>query len=64
MIKQKGIAKTPREHFMRTAEDELAKFVRKELAFQQAERNERAAQLGLPLPHKEDLAPSERHHRK
>ncbi len=49
MIKQKGIAKTPREHFMRTAEDEFEKFEGKERAFQGADRDERAAQLRFPL---------------
>jgi hypothetical protein len=49
MIERKGIAKTPREHFMRAAEDELAKFERKERAFRQADRDERAAKLRLPL---------------
>ena len=39
--------KTPREYFMRAVEDELAKFERKEIAFQRADRNERAAKLGL-----------------
>jgi hypothetical protein len=48
MIERKGIARTPREHFMRASEDELEKFVRKELAFQQAERIERARKLRLP----------------
>jgi hypothetical protein len=32
---------------MRAAEDELVKFVRKEIAFQRAERDERATQLRL-----------------
>lgn len=41
--------RTPRDHFKRMAEDELAKFVRKERALQQAERDERAKQLGLPI---------------
>jgi hypothetical protein len=49
MIERKRIAKTPREHFMRTAEDELDKFVRKELALQRAEREERAERLHLPI---------------
>lgn len=49
MIERKPISKTPREHFIRVAEDELAKFVRKELAFQQAERQERAIRLRLPI---------------
>jgi hypothetical protein len=48
MIERKGIAKTPREHFMQAAKDELEKFERKEIAFQQAERNERAMKLRLP----------------
>ena len=49
MFKQKWIAKTPRERFMQAVDDELAKFVRKEVAFQRAERDERATQLRLPL---------------
>lgn len=46
---ERRIAKTPREHFMRAVDDELANFQRKEMAFQQAERDERAARLKLPL---------------
>jgi hypothetical protein len=34
---------------MRTAEDELAKFVRKELEFQRADREVRALRLRLPV---------------
>ena len=49
MIERKKIAKTPREHFMRTAADELARFVRKEIAFQKADRDERAVKLRLPI---------------
>jgi hypothetical protein len=49
MIERNRIAKTPREHFMQAAEDELAKFVRKEIAFQQNDRDERAMKLGLPI---------------
>jgi hypothetical protein len=48
MIERKKIAKTPREHFMAAA-DELAKFVRKEIAFQKADRDERAMKLRLPM---------------
>jgi hypothetical protein len=48
MIERQGITKTPREHFMRAAEEQLEKFVRREIAFQQEERNERARKLGLP----------------
>jgi hypothetical protein len=49
MIERKKIAKTPREHFMQTAADELARFVRKEAAFQKADRDERAMTLRLPI---------------
>ena len=49
MIEQKKIAKTPREHFMRAAADELARFVRMEIAFQKADRDERAMKLRLPI---------------
>ena len=49
MIERKKIAKTPREHFMQAAADELAKFVRKEIAFQQADRNDRAMKLRLRI---------------
>jgi hypothetical protein len=49
MIEQKKIAKTPREHFMRAAADELARLVRKEIAFQKADRDERAMTLSLPI---------------
>ena len=33
-VTERRIAKTPHEHFMRVVNDELAKFQRKELAFQ------------------------------
>jgi len=49
MIERKRIAKTPREHFMQAAADELARFVRKEIAFQKADRDERAMKLRLPI---------------
>jgi hypothetical protein len=48
MIQRKTIAKTPREHFMQAAADELARFARKEIAFQKADRDERAMKLRLP----------------
>ena len=51
MSKQKSL-KTPREYFMRAVDDELAKFELKENAFQKADRDERAAKLGLPVPGK------------
>jgi hypothetical protein len=50
MTERKGITRTPREHFMRAVEDELEKFVRREISFQQAERKERAMNLRLPIP--------------
>ena len=49
MIDRKRIAKTPREHFMQAAADELARFVRKEIAFQKADRDQRAMKLRLPI---------------
>jgi hypothetical protein len=49
LVEPKRIAKTPRERFMQAAEVELTKFVRKEIAFQQADRNERAMKLCLPI---------------
>ena len=49
MIERKKIAKTPREHFMQAAADELARFARKEIAFQKADRDERAMKLRLPI---------------
>jgi hypothetical protein len=41
--------KTPREHFVNTVHDELAKFERKEIEFQKMERDQRAARLRLPI---------------
>ena len=49
MIERKEIAKTPREHFMQAAGDEITRFVRKEIAFQKADRDERAMKLRLPV---------------
>jgi hypothetical protein len=49
MIERKKIVKTSREHFMQAAADELARFVRKEIAFQKADRDERAMTLRLPI---------------
>jgi hypothetical protein len=53
MVEPKRIAKTPRERFMQAAEDELAKFVCKDIAFQQADRNERAMKLRLLIKARE-----------
>jgi hypothetical protein len=49
MRKPTAIAKSPREHLMRARDDEFSKFERKEKAFRQADRDERAAKFGLPL---------------
>jgi hypothetical protein len=59
MIKRTTIGKTPREYFMRTADDEFAKFERQERALRQAEREERAAQLRLPLARNRTTSPSQ-----
>lgn len=58
MFRERRIAKTPREHFMRTVDEELAKFERKERAFQRSDRDERAARLRFPLARK-NLPPIE-----
>jgi hypothetical protein len=49
MAKRSEIGKTSREHFKRAVDDELTKFVRKDIAFQKADRSERAARFRLPL---------------
>jgi hypothetical protein len=59
MIKRTTIGKTPREHFMLTADDEFAKFERQERALKQAEREERAAKLGLPFARNLTTSPSQ-----
>jgi len=56
MIKHTSIVRTPREHFMRTVDEEVAKFELKERAFQRADRDERAARLHFPLT-REHLPP-------
>jgi hypothetical protein len=40
---------TSRERFMRAAEQEMAKFERWEMEFRKKDRDERAAELRLPL---------------
>ena len=42
-------ATAPREHFLRTAEQELAKFERRENVFLKKERIDRAAELQIPI---------------
>jgi hypothetical protein len=49
MFKPTRIVRSPREHFMRAVDDEFSKFERKERELRQAERDERAAQLRLPI---------------
>ena len=44
------ICATSRERFMRAAEEEMAKFERWEMEFRKKDREERAAELQLPLP--------------
>jgi hypothetical protein len=43
------VGKAPRQHFVKTVRDELAKFERNEIEFQKMERDQRAAGLGLPI---------------
>jgi hypothetical protein len=56
MFKPTQITRSPRDHFMRAVEDEFSKFERKERAFRQAERAERAANLRLPISTDHSLA--------
>ena len=43
------IGVTPREVFMRAIQKELAKFERQEIEFRKKDRQERAAELHIPL---------------
>jgi len=43
------LAQTPRDRFIAAAQKELADFERRELAFRENERKERAAELRLPV---------------
>lgn len=43
------IAATSRDRFMRAAEKEMAKFERREIEFRRKDRDERAAELQIPL---------------
>jgi len=52
MFRPTRIGKSPREHFTRAVDEEFSKFERKERALRQAERDERAAQLRLPVARK------------
>jgi hypothetical protein len=49
----------PSEHFMRAVQDEFSKFERKERAFRQAEREERAANLRLRIARNRASIPSD-----
>ena len=49
MTDKTKIAKLPRARLKQIVDAELAKFERQEHAFRQAERNERATKLRLPL---------------
>jgi hypothetical protein len=44
-----ALGKTPRDHFMRTADEQFAKFEREERALRRSDRDERAARLRFPL---------------
>jgi hypothetical protein len=43
------VAMTPRERFMRIAQDEMLAFEKREGALRKRDREERAAQLKIPL---------------
>jgi hypothetical protein len=55
MYKPTHIARSPRDHFMRAVEEEFSKFERREREFRQADQDERAAKLRLPVPRNRPL---------
>ena len=44
-----ALGKTPRDHFMRTADEQFTKFEREERALRRSDQDERAARLRFPL---------------
>lgn len=58
MVRRTTIAKRSREHFMLAADEEFARFEQQEMAIQKADREERAARLGLPLTEGEKQPPA------
>jgi hypothetical protein len=50
MMEHTPIGATSRERFIRAAQKEMAKFERREMEFRKKDRDERAAELHLPLP--------------
>jgi hypothetical protein len=54
MVEHTQIAVTPHERFMHAAKKELARFERQEIEFRKKEREERAAELRLPIE-KQDI---------
>ena len=49
MMEHTGIAVSPRDRFLQAAEKEMAKFERQEIEFRKRDREERAAELWIPL---------------
>ncbi len=49
MMEHTGIAVSPRDRFLQAAEKEMAKFERQEIEFRKRDREERAAELRIPL---------------
>jgi hypothetical protein len=49
MMEHTQIAATPRERFMHAAKSEMARFEREEIEFRKKDREERAAELQIPL---------------
>jgi hypothetical protein len=50
MMEHTHLGATSRERFTRAVEQEMAKFERREMEFRKKDRDERAAELRLPLP--------------
>jgi hypothetical protein len=51
------IAETPKDRFVRAAQNEMTKFERQEIEFRKKDREERAARLRIPLPKDKGSSP-------
>jgi hypothetical protein len=54
MMEHTQIAVTPRDHFLQAAKKEMMKFERQEIEFRKRDRDERAAELQIPLRNSKD----------
>ncbi len=54
MMEDTHLSARSRDRLIRAAEKEMAKFERREMEFRRKDRDERAAELHLPLPKGDD----------